>query len=1616
MCIRDSNGDGGDSGGSQPDPEKGFILFDGNHVPDIYVAEQDYKQVIRAVGDLQKDVERVTTKIPVVKNNAGELSELAVIVGSVEQSPVIQEMIVSGKLDEAKELRGKWESYLLKLVDEPLEGVKQALVIAGSDKRGTVYGVYDLSEQIGVSPWYYWGDIAPKVQNEIVLPQTLKVEGEPSVKYRGIFINDEQNLVQWATDNGPDKSADFRNLGPETYSKVYELLLRLKANYLWPGMHSETRLGQGVYDGSHYNATDYFNKYPENRELADEYGIVVGTSHCEPMMRNGTAEWGEFLQQKGYLTDIDFKSVVGKTKIDNWMYDYNKNNPDKPQIPRYDYSEDKTFTVNNQSTTQKEFIDQYWNESVAAYKDYEVSYTLGMRGIHDTGFRTAALSSGDTQGKLQVLQSVIDSQVNMMENNQINDEAISIFIPYKEVLPLYEAGLKLPDDTIIVWAEDNHGHIRRFPTAEENQRSGGSGVYYHLSYEGTHSYQWMNSTPPALIVSEMSKAYDSGIQKLWVLNVGDIKPSEIGAELFLEMAWDIDRWNEENLMDPENGFLIQLAEKWFPDADRHAVGEMLREYYHLNYSRKPEHTNKGDAVFDAEHYGDESMQRLADYQGLAARAMDEMKKLAARGDYQADAFYEIVAYPIFGAYLNNLKFYHNQKSALCAQQGRTAAANLHATMVDWAAEQERRAAEYYNTGAFEGKWDKMMQLNNFLRTSTITPMVSAPAQKDVAYVSVLGVAAEGMEDTLNFSSYLQNTRYLDIFNQGGKPFAYHVESDKSWVRITEPSGTIYDEQRLFVDIDWDTLPDGDQTAVLTITGEDAGIWTGRIEVSNPAMKRESIKGYAEADGCVAIEAEHFTENHKDGEVGFTVFDGLARSGGAVTAGPMGSKRYTDTDNAPYLTYQVYFQSAGTFPATVYRVPSLDGVGQRLALGIDDNEPVIVAGENKDETSTWKVSVVNGIEKRTASVTIPAPGYHTVKLYMIDPGVSVDRIVINTGGELKSNQGPRESYHSEHNPDPSWTPKLLSMEESALELIAAEVESRIAGLGAGANADFLRSELDAVYASLSSKGADTIRRGAARLRCALLRVTAQENVDNLLADARAQAESAAKANEGDAIAPYEAEAMAAFKAALEDITEKLDSGTELSAAEKMGCYEALMSALLELKNHRAVSIRGVSSTQQPNLADYAADGDSATRWAADSSGFPQWIELDLGDIYDLTQIAITWYNNGKGRAYKYTVEASRDGERYSQILNRSSNTSSDTVIDSVSGAWRYIRVNVSGSNSGGNASIYEISLKGTKADIASQEQLQVLAEAATAARTELERLPAETYTVDSFAAFREAIETAESLAGSHEPVSAQAAAEAEIALAGTRNALKIKDVKFSESFDDVANRDDLLSSGWSFVEDVGTVTLEEAEGNKYLKIWQTKKESGKSVAAISSFDGLEGKLYIQMNVRSDAPDTMFAAPLIYENVGAISGPASTNILGGIQMRNGGKIATYTTAGSSSTANVAGTDFKAEEWHNVVLVVNEDHTRMEIYFDGIKVGNNSYPMRNVRASIGALRFYSDDKETSRAMAVGYLDDLILYTERSGEVPSSELEGTKAEVQDKIDTAAEFLEENGLDKSTH
>ena len=436
------------------------------------------------------------------------LSDGDLIVGTWESSLIRQTGI------DVSMLRGKHEAFLLTV------SPKGRLIIAGSDKRGTAYGIMELSRLIGVSPWEWWADVIPEPRKEFVLPASYKDLQEPSVEFRGIFINDEDwGLTPWSGltyEPTPVKG----QIGPKTHARIFELLLRLRANTFWPAMHE-------------CSVPFYFTK--GNKEVADKYGIYIGTSHCEPMMRNTNGEWKR--DGKG----------------------------------EYDY-------VNN-----SENVRLFWEERVKEVAGYDNLYTLGMRGVHDGAMKGAKT----VNEQKQVLERVLKDQRSLLASYV--DKTVAnipqVFIPYKEVLDVYNAGLEVPDDVTLMWCDDNYGYIRHFPTAAEKARKGGNGIYYHISYWGRpHDYLWLCTVQPGLIYQQMTQAYERGIRKMWVLNVGDIKPGEYQIELFLDMAWDIGEMKKQGV----TKHLYRFLEREFGQAVATQTLPVLLEHYRLAYIRKPE--------------------------------------------------------------------------------------------------------------------------------------------------------------------------------------------------------------------------------------------------------------------------------------------------------------------------------------------------------------------------------------------------------------------------------------------------------------------------------------------------------------------------------------------------------------------------------------------------------------------------------------------------------------------------------------------------------------------------------------------------------------------------------------------------------------------------------------------------------------------------------------------------------------------------------------------------------------------------------------------------------------------------------------------------------------------
>ena len=600
----------------------------------VYYDDEESYQVVRAIGDLKRDIAMVT-------GSEGRQSQI--VVGTYG-TKTISNLIAKGVLKE-QDLKGKWESYVITVTDE----VNPRLVIAGSDKRGTIYGIYDVSQRIGVSPWYWWADVPVTKNPDASVDCDYYASGEPTVKYRGIFINDEDwGLKPWSSTNFEKELGD---IGPKTYAKVCELLLRLKANMLAPAMHS---------------CTGAFYSHTESKVVCDSFGIIITTSHCEPLLLNNAAksEWDE--QRDG-----------------DWNY-----------------------------KTNKETIYKKWDDRLAEASQYENIYTTAMRGVHDAGLR----GNLPMEERVPLITKVIEDQRQLLEKHisKPATEIPQIFVPYKETMDIYENGLQVPEDITLVWVDDNYGYMKRVSNPVEQKRSGGAGVYYHLSYLGApHDYLWINTTPPVLMYEELKKAYDHGADRYWLLNVGDIKPMELGMQTFFDMAWNIDAFDIDNVNTHQAKMLANIFGK-------DNFQSILDTYLRLAWSRKPEymgweyewddkaHTGLKPTEFSFQNYS-EAQQRLADYQRISDEVEQIGEKIKGKSEKWAAAFFELVQHPVQGAYQMNRKFLMAQLNQELLAEGHTAEANWAARQMEAAYDSIDALNHRYNE-LLDGKWRGMMAL------------------------------------------------------------------------------------------------------------------------------------------------------------------------------------------------------------------------------------------------------------------------------------------------------------------------------------------------------------------------------------------------------------------------------------------------------------------------------------------------------------------------------------------------------------------------------------------------------------------------------------------------------------------------------------------------------------------------------------------------------------------------------------------------------------------------------------------------------------------------------------------------------------------------------------------
>ena len=897
---------------------------------------------------LAKDIEQVTGYLPKIYTDLSAASGNAIIIGNYKSALIAS--VCTNKYAKHKTLAGKWECYLTIAISNPVKNISNALLIIGSDARGTAYGVFSVSEKIGVSPWYWWADVPVNKKQELIVDGSEFIAEPPSVKYRGIFLNDEDwGLQPWAAKTFETETGD---IGPKTYARIFELLLRLKANLIWPAMHPCTKA---------------FYSYEQNKNIAADYSIIVGSSHAEPMLRNNVGEWNS------------------KT-----MGDFNY--------------------ITNQQTVYK-----YWEDRIKESRINDVIYTLGMRGVHDSGIEGVK----NAKEAVPLVTSIIDDQRKLL-SKYINPKVNTIpqaFTVYKEVLEIYDNGLKIPDDITLVWPDDNYGYIQRLNNESEKKRTGGSGIYYHASYWGRpHDYLWLSSTHPALIREEMMKAYDNRSNKLWVLNVGDIKPLEYNITLFLDMAYDIKPFTDSR-------YCYEHFKNWhgniFGKSFADAIGSLMWEYYQLAFERRPEFmgwsqteptTKTTLTAYNHFYYGDEAQQRIDKYNNLEKQA----KALQSQIDKtHQDAFYELVYYPAVGASLMNKKFVYRDKAFLYSRQNRLSARD-YAALSKKVYDSMVTETAYFNNTLAGGKWKNIMSMKpRNLPVFDTALIITSPMNRLDKWNIIpegYGFNRDQNKDSLPaFNSYTRKKYFVDIFLCDSITIDWKATVSEPWIKLSATEGTLLPEprktdSRIWVEIDWSKVPKKEK-----ITGQIIFEAAGKkipLEVTalNYTNSLNSYNGAIEDNGYISLFATSFSRKKDKAISQWILYPGLGHTGNALLAQSDSPTPITDTlaikEKAASVEYNFYTFTDGAPIINIYSLPTHPlntNFSMRYAIQLNDGPLQFLDFKTIGRSEEWKQNVLNNQAVKTAVLPFIKPGMQTLKIYVIDPGVLLDRITISMGG-------------------------------------------------------------------------------------------------------------------------------------------------------------------------------------------------------------------------------------------------------------------------------------------------------------------------------------------------------------------------------------------------------------------------------------------------------------------------------------------------------------------------------------------------------------------------------------------------------------------------------------------
>ncbi len=895
---------------------------------------------------LSDDIERVSGQRPVVSTADNYKGSHIIIVATVGKNPLVNKLVAERKLN-VDIIKGQWERFIIKTIDNPFPGVKQALVIVGSDRRGAAYGVFTLSEKMGVSPWYWWADVAVEKHNEIYLEKCNYTSNSPAVKYRGIFINDESPAFRnWAKEQ-------FGGINHKCYEKVFELLLRNKANYLWPAM---------------WLPTMFYVDDPLNPKTADEFGIVMSTSHHEPMTRAHN-EWSLF-------------------KGGEWNYNSNK-----------------------------EKLQEFWRGGFERVGNYESIITVGMRGDGDEGM--------SEETAVDLLQTIIHDQREIISDitKKPAKETPQLWAIYKEVQDYYDKGMRVDDDITVIFSDDNWGNIRYLPKKKDIAPNSKYGMYYHFDYVGAPvSYRWLNVTQIERVWEQMKLTNEHGVKEIWIVNVGDIKPMELPISFFLDYAWNPDAIQAADL--PK--YYVSWVKQQFGNQYAKEIAELLSLYTKYNARRTPEMLTGN--TYSVENYR-EADRIVEEYNQLLKNSTSVYEQLPER---HKTAYYQLVQSPIeMSANINEMYVaagknqYYGIRGAASANYYADKVKELFEKDVLLTQKYHELENGKWNHMMSQTHIGYTYWNHPPLNMMPAVSYVQVQKPAELGYFIEYGTPPRwgwlGVEAEWDFSYEMptfdpanNQNYYIDIINRGQEELSYTIKGKEDWIKLTSESGTTLYNEKIYVSIDWNKAPKGKHKGEIVIAGAGKE-YTIQVPIRN---ELPALSGFIENEGVIAFEASNFTRKFDTKETQWTIVPNLGRTGSSLIIEPVNSERQVDLAKAPRVEYEFTTFNSGELNIETYLSPTQDFKkqgGLKYAIAIDNETPQIInmnEGEVEPDykyAEWWMKSVGDHIKTRVSKHKVNSPGKHTLKIWMIDTGIVFQKFVIDAGGLKQSYLGPVESH-------------------------------------------------------------------------------------------------------------------------------------------------------------------------------------------------------------------------------------------------------------------------------------------------------------------------------------------------------------------------------------------------------------------------------------------------------------------------------------------------------------------------------------------------------------------------------------------------------------------------------